>query len=59
MLIGDWGLGIGDLKGQFYLYKTIRYYYTETEEGYDEKSTEEILETPILFQDVDFEKYLF
>ena len=47
------------LKGQFYLYKTIRYYYTETEEGCDEKTTEEILDTPILFQDVDFENYLF
>ena len=47
------------LKGQFYLYKIIRYSSFEVEEGYDYERTEEILDTPILFQDVDFEKYLF
>ncbi len=46
-------------KGQFYLYKVIRYRSFEIEEGFDFKRTEEILETPILFQDVDIEKYLF
>ena len=29
------------------------------EEEYDEKRTEDNLETPILFKDVDFEKYLY
>ena len=57
--MGDTVLLFKYLKGQFYLYKVIRYYYTEMEEGYDEKRAEENLETPILFQDVDFEKYLF
>lgn len=47
------------LKDNFYFYKVIRYSSFETEEGYDYKRTEENLETPILFQDVDFEKYLF
>ena len=44
-------------KGQFYLYKIIRYNSFEVEDGFDFKRTEEILETPILFQNVDFEKY--
>lgn len=56
---GDTVLLFKYLKGQFYLYKIIRYYYTEMEEGYDEKRTEDNLETPILFKDVDFEKYLY
>jgi hypothetical protein len=47
------------LKENFYFYKIIRYSSFETEEGYDYKRTEEILDTPILFQDVDFEKYLY
>lgn len=46
------------LKENFYFYKIIRYSSFEAEEGYDYKRTEEILDTPILFQDVDFEKYL-
>ena len=57
--MGDTVLLFKYLKGQFYLYKVIRYYYTEMEEGYDEKRTEEKLKTPILFKDVDFEKYLY
>ena len=57
--MGDTVLLFKYLKGQFYLYKVIRYYYTEMEEGYDEKRTEDNLETPILFKDVDFEKYLY
>lgn len=57
--MGDTVLLFKYLKGQFYLYKVIRYYYTEIEEGYDEKRTEEKLKTPILFKDVDFEKYLY
>ena len=57
--LGDTVLLFKYLKGQFYLYKVIRYYYTEMEEGYDEKRTEDNLETPILFKDVDFEKYLY
>ncbi len=47
------------LKGQFYLYKIIRYYSVEIEEGFEFKNMEKNLETPILFQDVDFEKYLY
>ncbi len=47
------------LKEQFYLYKIIRYRSFEVEDGFEYKRTEEILETPILFQDVDIEKYLF
>ena len=46
-------------KGQFYLYKVIRYRSFEIEEGFDFKRTEEVLKTPILFKDVDIEKYLF
>ena len=46
-------------KGQFYLYKIIRFNSFEVEDGFDFKKTEDILKTPILFQDVDFDKYLF
>ena len=46
-------------KGQFYLYKVIRYRSFEIEEGFDFKRTEEVLKTPIQFKDVDFEKFLF
>ncbi len=41
------------------LYKVIRYRSFEIEEGFDFKRTEEVLKTPILFKDVDFEKFLF
>ena len=46
------------LKENFYLYKIIRYSSFEVEEGYDYERTEENLDTPILFQDVDFKKKL-
>ena len=47
------------MKGDFYLYKVIRYRSFEVADGFDYKRTEENLKTPILFQDVEFEKYLY
>ncbi|MEE3416492.1 MAG: hypothetical protein VZR53_14110 [Prevotella sp.] len=47
------------LNENFYFYKVIRYSSFEIEEGYDYKRTVDVLKTPILFQNVDFEKYIF
>ena len=47
------------LREQFYLYKIIRYYSVEIEEGFEFKNSEKNFDTPILFQDVEFDKYLY
>jgi hypothetical protein len=47
------------MKGDFYLYMIIRYRSFEVADGFDYKRTEEKLKTPILFQDVFINDYLF
>lgn len=47
------------LKGNFYLYKIVRYRSFEVEDGFDYKRSEEVLKTPVLFKDVFINDYLF
>lgn len=47
------------MKGDFYLYKIIRYRSFEVEDGFDYKRSEEVLKTPVLFKDVFINDYLF
>ena len=47
------------MKGDFYLYKIVRYRSFEVEDGFDYKRSEEVLKTPVLFKDVFINDYLF